>query len=107
MTAHGGKRPGAGRKKGTRNKATAEQLASLTELAQSYSDVALNTLATICQKSDSDAARVSAANSLLDRGYGRPAQSLEHTGAGGGPIQIARVERTIVDPASNPADSDA
>jgi hypothetical protein len=32
-------------------------------------------------------ARVSAANSVIERAYGRPAQTLEHTGAGGGDVK--------------------
>jgi len=42
----------------------------------------------ICTKGLSEAAVVSAAVALLDRGYGRPVQALEHTGEGGGPIMI-------------------
>jgi hypothetical protein len=87
MAQRGGKRPGAGRKQGTRNKATDAQLGSLTEMAQQHTALALRVLAEIAQKSDSDAARVSAANALLDRGYGKPAQSHEHTGRDGGPLQ--------------------
>jgi hypothetical protein len=34
------------------------------------------------------AARVSAANALLDRGHGKPRQALEHGGTDGGPIVI-------------------
>ena len=32
-------------------------------------------------------AQLAAANALLDRGYGRPAQAVEMSGKGGGPIQ--------------------
>ena len=35
------------------------------------------------------AARVSAANASLDRGYGKPKQGMEHTGKDGAPIEIA------------------
>jgi hypothetical protein len=31
---------------------------------------------------------VSAATALLDRGYGKPRQSLEHTGKDGGPVEL-------------------
>lgn len=89
MAQRGGKRPGAGRKQGTRNKATEQQLLTLAELAQQHTALALKVLVDIAQKSDSDAARVTAANSILDRGYGKPAQSVEHTGKGGGPMELA------------------
>src|SRR5262245_28781314 len=57
-----------GRKKGTPNKVTAD----LQEAAQAYTPAALKTLNEICVGGESEAARVAAANSLLDRGHGRP-----------------------------------
>lgn len=88
MSQRGGKRPGAGRKKGSRNKATDAQLGSLTELAQSHAALALHALVQIAQSGESEAARVSAANAILDRGYGKPPQALEHAGKDGGPVVI-------------------
>lgn len=40
---------------------------------------------------DSDEARasVSAATTLLDRAYGKPKQLNEHSGVGGGPLQVS------------------
>ena len=67
----GGKRPGAGRPKGSRNKATADVMAA----AQVYTDAALKTLAAIMRKSDSDASRVAAASVILDRGHGKARQT--------------------------------
>jgi predicted ArsR family transcriptional regulator len=69
----GGKRPGAGRPKGSVNKATADVKAA----AQEYSDRALKVLAQIMEEGDSAAARVAAANSILDRAHGKPRQSVE------------------------------
>jgi hypothetical protein len=57
-----------GRKMGTLNKVTAD----LQEAAQAYTPAALKTLNEICVGGESEAARVAAANSLLDRGHGRP-----------------------------------
>lgn len=71
-----------GRKKGTPNKATADVKAA----AQKYTSDAIETLAQIMHSSESDPARVAAADKLLDRGYGKPAQSV--TGSEGGPIAI-------------------
>jgi hypothetical protein len=34
-------------------------------------------------------AQIAAAEKLLDRVYGKPRQALEHTGAGGGPIEVS------------------
>jgi hypothetical protein len=72
--AHGGKRPGAGRPKGSPNKATAD----IRDAAQLYTEQAIATLVEVMVSSEHPAAaRVSAANSLLDRGYGKPKQSLD------------------------------
>jgi len=80
----GGARSGAGRKPGRANKLTKAVKATLTELASAYTDDALATLAEIMKDTQSPAAaRVSAANSLLDRGHGKPAQAVEHTGKDG------------------------
>jgi hypothetical protein len=65
-------RLGGGRPKGVPNKATL----SLKELAREYTPQALETLAHIMLKSESDTARVSAANAILDRGYGKPSTVL-------------------------------
>ena len=89
--AAGGKRPGAGRKPGSKDKATIAQKATLEELARSHTETALNVLVQVAQASESDPARVSAANAILDRGYGKPTQGMEHTGAGGGPIQTEEI----------------
>ena len=72
-----------GRPKGSLNKVQNK----LRQAAQKYTTKALKVLETIAEKSESDAARVAAANSLLDRGHGKPAQA--HTGEGGeGPVKI-------------------
>ena len=46
-----------------------EQAARLAELAKS---VAFNTLVDVAINGTSDSARIAAANSILDRGYGKP-----------------------------------
>lgn len=58
-----------GRTAGTPNKVTAP----LREVAREYTQDAILTLAEIMQDTEQPApARVSAANALLDRGYGKP-----------------------------------
>ena len=74
---HGGRRGGAGRPAGVPNKATREQGARLSELAKSYTDIALITLLDVAMNGSSDTARIAAANSILDRGYGKPKADLE------------------------------
>lgn len=73
----GGKRDGAGRPSGAKTKAGAD----VREAAQAFTDDAISTLAEIMKDSDNPAAaRVAAANALLDRGYGKPKQETELTG---------------------------
>lgn len=71
--AHGGARAGAGRKPGVPNKATA----CIRDAAREYTNQALSVLVEVMTKGDSAAARVAAANSVLDRAYGKPSQALE------------------------------
>jgi hypothetical protein len=69
-TKHGGRRPGSGRKKGTPNKATADVKAA----AQQYTTQAIDALAHVMLHGESEAARVAAADKLLDRGHGKANQ---------------------------------
>jgi len=89
--ARGGKREGAGRKKGSKDRkprsspviiAPAQEKRELREAARQFTDDALKTLAAICNGGQSETARVSAACALLDRGYGKPTQQVE-TGSPG------------------------
>jgi hypothetical protein len=69
-------------------------MTSLTEQqleARRLSPKALATLARICESGKSDAARVAAANAILDRAFGKPSQALEHSGPDGAPIEARLV----------------
>lgn len=94
----GGARPGAGRKPGRPDRATAAQKEGLEAEARKYGKVALLALVEIAKSGESESARVAAANGLLDRGWGKPRQAVEHTGEGGGPVAVTVTHR-IVDPA--------
>ena len=72
----GGKRAGSGRKKGTPNKSTAEMRA----LAQQHAETAIAELARLVKKARNEQTRIAAAKELLDRGYGKSTQPLEHDG---------------------------
>lgn len=77
-----------GRIAGTPNKATAD----LKGLAREYTQEALDGLVRVLRSSESDQARVAAANSILDRGYGKASQVLSGD-EDGGPIKtITRIE---------------
>lgn len=70
----GGYREGAGRPRGAKNKSTLE----LKGLAQQHTEDALKTLVEIMLSAESsDKARVAAANAILDRGFGKPHQSID------------------------------
>ena len=58
---------------GSANKSSPEQSQRLSELAKTYTEEALQTLVDVARNGRTDAARVSAANALLDRAYGKPA----------------------------------
>jgi hypothetical protein len=62
-----------GKPPGTKNKTTIE----LREAAREYTEEALKTLVHICQNGKSEQARISAATALLDRGYGKPSQTVQ------------------------------
>jgi len=74
---------------------------SLTEihsLARSHTRTALNVLVGVMRSKDATAAaKVSAANAILDRGWGRAPQAIQN-GDDGAFELIHRIERVIVHP---------
>ena len=98
-TGHGGPRPGAGRKPGKVSKAKLD----IAERAKTHGEAALLTLAEIMQDTDAPHnARVSAANALLDRGYGRPMQAVDHTSTDGSVVMPGLI--ALVPPSDNGKD---
>lgn len=75
--SRGGNRTGAGRPAGAENRATAETKRALSELAAGHAEAAINALVYVAQHGQSEAARVSAAIAILDRGFGRPRQTVD------------------------------
>lgn len=65
-----------GRTRGIPNKKTAE----IKLLAQEYTERALAVLADIMENGEHEAARVSAAKELIDRGHGKAAQPVDVNG---------------------------
>ena len=84
----GGKREGAGRKAGAPNKATAE----LQDLARQYTEDALRELARLALQATAESARVAAIKEILDRGYGKSKQPLEHSGTIGHEAALADLD---------------
>lgn len=84
----GGRRAGAGRKPGSRSRLTIKLKATLSDTAKQYTAEAVQVLVDVMgDKKATASARASCALAILDRGHGRPAQQLEHTGKDGGPIE--------------------
>jgi hypothetical protein len=77
----------------------------IRSLARSHTRTAIRVLVGImCSKDATPAARVSAANAILDRGWGKAALPLEN-GEDGALELIHRIERVIVHPENS--DSEA
>jgi hypothetical protein len=89
-----GRKPGTpktgGRQKGVPNKATR----TLKEIAREYTAEAVEALVGIIRDSDSDAAKVSAAKEILDRGYGKASVVLSGD-EDGGPIKAITEIRLV------------
>jgi hypothetical protein len=75
----------------------AKSLTEIRSLARSHTRTAVNVLVGIMRSKDATAAaRVSAANAVLDRGWGKATQPVE--GGDGAVEVIDKIERTIVYP---------
>jgi hypothetical protein len=80
------------------NSQMAKSLTEIRSLARSHTRTAVNVLVGIMRSKDATAAaRVSAANAILDRGWGKATQAIE-TGDDGALELIHRIERVIVHP---------
>ena len=86
-------KPGKSGNPGGREKLP-EDVKHVRELARQYTAQAIETLATV-MATGSPNAQVSAANALIDRGWGKPEQPI--TGVEGGAPIAQRVEMVIVD----------
>jgi hypothetical protein len=75
----------------------AKTLTEIRSLARSHTRTALNVLVGVMRSKDATAAaRVSAANAILDRGWGKATQAIE---TDDGTLKlIHRIERVIVHP---------
>ena len=93
MAGKGGYRPGAGRKAGVPNKATAE----VKVLAQKHGPAAIKEAVRIMQESESDPARMAAINCILDRAYGKPTQLI-----GGDEDAAAIRTKTVIELVGSP-----
>ncbi len=79
-------------------------ITEIRSLARSHTKTAVNVLVGVMRSKDAThAARVSAANAILDRGWGRAAQALEN---GEGALElIHKIERVIVHPENPDSES--
>jgi hypothetical protein len=72
----------------------------IKSLARAHTETAINVLAGIMNQPDAPpAARVTAAEALLNRGWGKPAQAIVGGDDEDNPINVLhKIERLIVDP---------
>ena len=81
-----------------RKPSRARTLTEIRSLARSHTRTALNVLVGIMRSDEATpAVRLSAANAILDRGWGKAAQPIE-SAEDGAPELVHRVERVIVRP---------
>lgn len=74
---------------GGRPKTTLADGRTLAEVAREHTEDAVRTLVEVMGDDKAPAAaRVTAASSILDRGWGRPVQALEHSGPDGEAIEL-------------------
>jgi hypothetical protein len=84
-----------------RRTSNARTLTEIRSIARSHTRTAINVLVGVMRSADATpAARVSAANAILDRGWGKAAQPIEN-GEDGALELIHRIERVIVHPDSS------
>nr|WP_245477965.1 hypothetical protein [Bradyrhizobium guangxiense] len=84
-----------------RKTSRARTLTEIRSLARSHTRTAIRVLVGVMRSEDATpAARVSAANAILDRGWGKAAQSVEN-GEDGLLELVHRIERIIVHPGSS------
>ena len=72
-----------------------KQSVQLKELAREQTAKAIKTLVDVMDNSDRDAARVRAAEILLDRAWGRAPQAMELSGPDGGPIEWKKASEEL------------
>lgn len=66
-----------------------KQDVNVRDMCRAHTAMAVKTLVEIAENPDAPpSARTTAAQYLLDRGWGRPAQAVEVTGEGGGPVTL-------------------
>lgn len=92
--SRGGAREGAGRPPGSKNSVNNKHI---RELAKEYTEDALDTLVNIMLKSKSDGARIMAANSVLDRAWGKATQPIKNDDESGPfVVQFNKIEQDIL-----------
>ena len=94
--ARGGKREGAGRPKGARNKATEEA----RQQAAKEGETPLAYMLRVMRDGEADAKRRDAMAQAAAPYLHPKLSTVEHSGKGGGPIRIQKIEVEIVDPSA-------
>lgn len=84
--------PGKSGNPGGRPKKTDEER-TLDAMCRAKTPEALSVILDIMESGQLERARLAAAQYVLDRAWGKPKESVEHTGANGGPMElVGRIE---------------
>jgi hypothetical protein len=70
--------------------------AAVKELAKQYTPLAIETIVHLCEHGKAESTRLAAAIALLDRGWGRPAQSIIGGDEDDPPIRVQKIERVLI-----------
>lgn len=92
-----GFKPGVSGNPAGRAKKTPQEL-DLIAACKAKTPDALNVIVQLMQTADKDSVRLAAAQSIIERAYGKPVQPADVSVSGG--LMIGRIERVIVDPAA-------
>lgn len=93
ISKRGGRRPGAGRPIGSPNKLTRP----FKELAALHGEECLSVLVQLRDHAEAEQVRLAAANSLLDRAYGKPRQEVGLSDDGKVTVTINRLTPSTID----------
>jgi hypothetical protein len=69
---------------------------AVKELAKEHTALAIETIVHLCEHGKAESTRLAAAVALLDRGWGKPAQSIIGGDEDDPPIRVQKIERVLI-----------
>lgn len=93
----GGARRGSGRKRGSVQIAKNVDKIALAAYARKHAEAMIDELVELATTAESEAARVSAINAVLDRGFGKPPQDIDIGNPEGEEFAVGSSAQKIID----------